>query len=94
MGGDSFKHIQTLANVNDLAIQLYAINASTVVFFGQSFAAKHFSDVVLIIFYLITSFSLFSINIITFIFYKIKENGFVMRFFGLLNALRGAGRGE
>ena len=59
VGGDSFKHIQTLAYVNDLAIQFYAINASTVIFFGQSFAAKHFSDIVLIGIYLITSFFIF-----------------------------------
>ncbi len=59
MSCDSVHHIQALANVNNLLINLYAINASVLIFLCQALATEHFSDIVLIGIYLITSFFIF-----------------------------------
>ena len=59
MSGDPLHHIQALANVNNLLINLYAINASMLILLCQAVATEHFSDIVLIGIYLITSFFYF-----------------------------------
>jgi hypothetical protein len=59
MSGDPLQHVQALANVNNLLINLYAINSSVLIFLCQALAAEHLSDIVLIGIYLITSFFIF-----------------------------------
>jgi hypothetical protein len=59
MSCDPVHHIQALANVNNLLINLYAINSSVLIFLCQALATEHFSDIVLIGIYLITSFFYF-----------------------------------
>ena len=59
MSCDSVHHIQALANINNLLINLYAINSSVLIFLCQALATEHLSDIVLIGIYLITSFIIF-----------------------------------